>query len=353
VKIVLKYLLPATLIAGFLFSFCTEALQVTVSSDDCFFDAISHQLGIAQSIFYCYGAANGRWFSHLVSVVTLYFAGHHYMNYVLCVFFFTLLFVLCLARLFYTYAKGPLQKDISPLQALYKGLLFTALLYFIVYSGRRETWFWLSSAANHLLSVSLSALLFSLLLQPGRSLTKDALSFLLAALVGGLNEVNALSDIILALALFFFLKRYRPHKKYPLSNFLLVIVGIALSLVVNFISRGYRIRMEVLPDFSFMQSLKNTLHSFLLIFLDGNPVTLGLLLALAAGGLVILFRSKKTSLFKFGTKEALVSAGLLIVVGFSFFVHCYTLSDIIPARGALWGYTLFLFVFSARFLFLN
>ncbi len=344
----LRYILPATLVAGFLCGFINEALHVRFLPDDCFFDAITHSMGLTGSIGYCYDVANGRWFSHVISGLVLFGAGHNTTVYTFYIFAFLFLSLGCVSVLLKNFYRIFARKDISWRKSFIAALIFISILYFLLYPGRREIWFWLSSASNHLLSVSLGLLLFGLLISDRGGFVKSALVFIVAACVGGLNEVNAICNLLLLIGLIFFLPTYCPQAITKRGNYLLAILGIILSLAINFMSGGYRTRMEVLPDFALMQALKNTTHSILQPILQKDMIPV-MIIALMGLGYLLQRQLQKNQMTAYQLKrELIVFATTMFLIGLSFFLHCYTLSDVVPARGALWGYTLFLFVIFTR-----
>jgi hypothetical protein len=348
-RLLLKYFLPATLVAGFLCSFFYGSVQWRLSLDDSFFDGITHEFGIGKSIALCYEIANGRWFSHLVSCLALYYAGHNCIAYTVVEFLFLICFVASFAFFFRNCSVFFIHTKISAASSIKASVLYTAALYFLLYPGRREIWFWISSSANHLLSVMLTALLLGLLFKSSGSVVRSFLVFITAACIGGLNEVNALCDILLLAGILWFTRKYFPEIPTVRRNFFVAMMAILLSLLVNYLSGGYRVRMEGLPNFTLGQSILNTAHSFLLFFLKGDLATLFEFVFLLALIVVGAYGAKGRILI-FNRKNNILLAGCFMLVCLSFFLHCYVLSDVVPPRGALWGYALLLFLPAARLL---
>lgn len=335
-KIFTKYILPAALVAGFLFYFIYDVLHYRTTLDDCFYDGIIRKWGIGESIDLCYKILNGRWFSHIICAISFYFLQHNFTLYALYLAFLLLLFVVGVNSLYKNYCKTFLQKEISFSKSISFSFVFTAAVYFLLFEGRREIWGWVSSANNHLLSVIICLFLFSLLIKEKRNLF---LIFLLAAFVGGLNEVNAMCSVLLIVGLFLLNKFYFQKIKLSKMNLFISVIAIIISLLVNINSGGYKMRMGGLPDFTWAQSIKNTMHSFLIPFIHYKflPVILGTAF--------IFFLFLKEGTFKvFSRKEIIIFSSAFIIVLISFFLHCYSLSDIMPLRGELWGYTFLLFV---------
>lgn len=328
----LRYLIPVTIVTGFLCSFFYEVLHYTVILDDCFFDAITHKLGLWKSMVYCFNVANGRWFSHLVTCVFFAFAGHNFTLYAVLLSLLVLLFVCAIAIFIRNYFREFKDKDIRWLNALGYGFFITAFLYFVLYAGRREAWCWLSAATNHLLSTGLSILLIGLLFKKDPPFLYMVLCGFVSLAVGGLNEVNALSTMAL---LFIGLFSFADTRKKRIAM-VLSLVSISVSLVVNFTSAGYRIRMEGLPSFALGQALKNSLHSLLMPFLELEPMAMLFIAGILVYALFSFFiqrSSFKDHLLPENTAFFLFWG----VLAFSVFLHCYVLSDVIPARAALWA----------------
>jgi len=316
--------------------------------DDCFFDGITHKFGVWKSFTICHTLVNGRWFGNFTACIFFYLAGHNFKIYALILTIEMLLFVLAAAFLYKNYLQTFRQQKISRFAALAYGFVFTAILYFLMYTGRREVWGWLDSATVHLQSVILCMFLFGLLIRAEQTYVTRYLVVALAFCLGGLNEMNAICSFLL-ISILLFLPGLEP---YRLNRINLVFAGIAitLSLLINYTSAGYRARMGNLPGFTLPQSLKNTLHTFLMPLLELEWVPLLVTILLLGGLIAQLFVYRGRSLPWLTRKEGLALVISLGLICTSFFLHCYTLSDVVPARGALWGYALFLFTVSVLLL---
>jgi hypothetical protein len=343
-KILSKYILPAALVAGFLFYFFSDAFARHFSLDDCFYEGLVRKYGTAGSVKVIYDIANGRWFSHIICALSFRLIGTGFTVYGLYLTFLLLLFVFSLSILYGNYCSMFLKRNASFFEKTSFSLVFTATLYFLLFEGRWETWGWISSANTHLLSVVISFMLFSFLIYENARTSSVIWVFILGAFSGGLNEVNAICSALIIGGLFLLNKFYFPQIKLNKINMLVSIVTIAISLLVNICSGGYKLRMEGLPDFSFIQSVENTAHSFLF------PVLHYKFALYFFGALLIFILFIKDGVFRFSKKSLVISVFALVIVAVSFFLHCYTLSDTVPARGAIWGYCLLLFGFSTFFI---
>ena len=155
--------------------------------------------------------------------------------------------------------------------------------------------------------------------------------------------MNAICSTLTIVGIYFLNRFYFQNIKLNKTNLVVSVIAISASLFVNIYSGGYKLRMEGLPDFTIMQSLKNTMHTFLMPLLHYKYLPF----SIAALVIFIFFiKEGKTNLSK---NSLVIFIYSLVIVLISFFLHCYTLSDIVPARGAIWGYCFLLFVFSFFF----
>lgn len=218
--------------------------------------------------------------------------------------------------------------------------VLTASAYFLLFDGRWETWTWVSSVNTHLMSTALSFFLFAAIICGNRNWWRSIFVFTLALCIGGLNEVNAISVALLSILLLI-IRKEAPAWNRSHLNLILCIAGIGVSLLININSGGYKLRMEGLPDFAAGQSLKNTLHTFLLPFLQIKSF----IIAFVSLSVFVLFFKNSNWTRLNHTQQALLG-GMILIAAVNFFLHCYTLSDIVPARGELWTCCFLLLLFS-------
>lgn len=339
-KVLTKYILPATLVAGFLFYFFSDAFCRHFSLDDYFYEGLVRRLGIAGSIEAIYDTANGRWFSHIICAYSFKFIGTGFTTYGLYLTVLLVLFLFSVGTFYDVYNATFRERKVSFVEQLSFSLVFTACIYFLLFEGRWQTWGWVASANTHLMSVIVSLLLFSFLLKKEARASSGFWVFLLAAFLGGLNEINAICAAIMAPGVWLIAKKYFTNIKLSLVNVVITTLSIIGSLLINMNSGGYKERMAGLPDFKVAQSLKNTLHSVIMPLLNYQY-----LFYFAAGLLVfILFVSSGKP--RFEKKHFVIGLFAFLIAGLSFFGHCYTLSDIVPARGAVWADCMLLWMLS-------
>jgi hypothetical protein len=339
-KKLFKYILPAAMVAGFLCLFFYDALHYKTNIDDSFNDEYVSKLGVIESIKLFFSTINGRWFSHVITAPTFAVLEHNYAFYAIYVTGMMLLFVASISLLHKTYIKTFFNKTSNIQNSIAFAFVFTATLYFLLFVGRQEIWAWVSSANNHLLSVIFCVFLFSLLLNEKQSFFKTTFVILFAAAIGGLNEVNALCCALCVMGLFVAHKTYYSTIKLDKFSMIAALLIIAASLSINVFSGGYESRMNSLQSFTLPQSIKNTIHTFALPLMQYELIVLRLFALFT----FLFFIDTDFSGLKIQKQELLISFGVLVIVAVSFFLHCYILSDIVPARGEVWAYTLMLFV---------
>jgi hypothetical protein len=343
-KIFTKYILPAALVAGFLFYFFSDAFNRHFNLDDYFYEGQVRKFGIAGSIKAIYDLANGRWFGHIICALSFKYIGTSFTCYGVYLALLLALFLFGAGVLYKVYCASFLKKEISFFSATWFSLVFTAVLYFLQFEGRWEIWSWVSSANTHLMSVIVSFFLFSFLIKNEARASSGFWVFILAAFIGGLNEMNAICTVLTVIGLLLLNKKYFPNVKFNKTNLVVTIIAIISSLLINICSGGYKERMAGLPDFTVIQSLKNTLHSFLM---HGFHYKFIPYFAVALIVFIFFIKDGKPN---FSKKSLTIGLFSLAIVAIDFFLHCYTLSDVIPARGAVWGYCFLLFVFSLPFI---
>ncbi len=265
------------------------------------------------------------------------------MYYVMYVTGIMLLFVVSISALYKNYQRTFYKENISVLKSFGFAWVFTAALFFLLFVGRQEAWAWVSSANNHLLSVILSVFLFSSLIKETNSILNTIWVCILAAALGGLNEVNATCCAMATVGLFALQKFYYPQLKLSKLNMSLAIIIIVISLAVNVLSGGYESRMNSLPNFTLPQSIKNTAHTFALPLMQYRFIALRLFALIT----FLFFIDTDFSNLKPTKQDIIVVLGVFAIITISFFLHCYILSDIVPSRGEVWGYTLLLFMLFA------
>jgi len=237
--------------------------------------------------------------------------------------------------------------SLDPRQALGSALLLTSCLYFFLYEGRWEVWFWVCSTGVHLISICLLFLGFATLWnrQPPRLFTYILLIVLFAA-VGGLDEENAVLAGMFLIAEGLVLisrKKQKAIGKVALAGTVLLI-----SLLVNLVSSGFRERLAWEPSNNFMGAVSNTLRTAIIPIREYTLLPLKILVMVAlATGLFRLsqkFPAPATANFRrqFILKGVLVTGAVV----FSFFIPCYTLSIIAPPRCLVLGYGMVLLFLS-------
>ena len=223
-----RYVFPAAMVAGFLCFFFYDILHYIPNLDDRFNYEYVSKMGIVNAAKLFFSNINGRWFSHMVTAISFYFIQDNYSYYA---------FYLCLMLGFFIFSLGfflqafvkKIWKQVLPFgSSLRHAVIFTAVLFFLLFAGREEIWAWVSSVNNHLLSVILSLLLFGLLFRETNKPAHTGLIIFLGAAIGGLNEVNAVCTALAVGSLFFLYKNYYPKLKFSKLNLMLAVFFILI-----------------------------------------------------------------------------------------------------------------------------
>lgn len=336
-KVLSKYILPAALVAGFLFCFIQTAFfDHYPNPDDCVYDGMVRKFGIPETIKLLFKIDTGRWLSHIIVGISFYFLGHNFFLYGIYLSAIMLVFITSVAFIYKNYSQTMLRQHVPRNKQISFSIILTATLFFSLFEGRQQSFGWVSSAINHLLSVAMCLFLFGLLLKETTKKLHLLMVIMLSAFIGGSNEVNAICTILCIAVLYFFARKSRSLFSLNRTNMILSVLFIGASLLVNVSSGGYEGRMNGLPSFTLYQSIKNTVHSFLM------PLLNYLYLPFFLGAFIVFILYFKQEPHHFTKKVILLFSLVFSVVLISFFLNCFLLSDVVPARAATWGYTVIL-----------
>jgi hypothetical protein len=293
-----------------------SAIYYSVTYDDLFAIGSIKALGFSDALKFYYQKVNGRWASHFLMLGTFKIIGHRIQFYFIPVIFYNLFFFLSLNTFLNAILKLNKHK-------ITHGLYAYSILILLSFTNRFENFIWLNSIPMHLTGLSF------LLLLGSQIVTHNKNHFILLALsfvAGGFNEVFCLVFVVL-------LSVILAYKKIPVSVFLIVIMGITVSLLINILSSGFTTRLNLLPSFQLIQSIKNTLHSLLLILFSSRMATLisfTALLLIASEG---YFRNTQW-IEKIKQNKIIIGISVMLII-INTFMTCYILSDIAPARAQL------------------
>ncbi|MFL5751837.1 MAG: hypothetical protein ACJ76F_00400 [Bacteroidia bacterium] len=322
------------IIVPFFWSLIRETLHYSITGDDVFFLAVVKGKGVIGAALYFYTDCNGRWFSHLFTCTVFSILGTHITYYWIYLLMMTLCFTAALAFLLRSLSARYFHR-LSFVSSAYSALIITACLYFFMYEGRFEVWQWMSSVSMHLLSLTFLCFGFAMLVKPGAGVSAWIITILCFAAAGGLNETY----VIIALILLFIpgSKLRGAVSSTERNKVLLAFAVLLLSFSVNLFSSGISTRLGILPSFTLVQSLKNTVHTAVLPLLHYQLLPLKLMTLL-----VLILHCKYVSgkinrVVPLKLETALFTFSLVL---FLFYINCYVLSDIVPFRSQSLGYLL-------------
>jgi hypothetical protein len=335
-------LLPYVLVSAMIGYLAHASRHYHWMLDDNTFREFLGEKNIADASFYFFHHANGRLFSHfyLCSVFSIFKTTEFLFVYHLLL---PAEFALALSLLLKNYSARFYAHPFTNQQSFFYAAFITAFFFFLFFIGRIETWLWISSTGVYLISLILGMHAFALVLSKKRSGFRTFLAVLLFFIAGGFSESFAIMFLIALLWLDFgILKKERRYERLKLiTNF--SAAGSVGGILFNLFSNGAINRLDSLKQFDFMYSVKNTIHSLLLPFLNMKYAAGDLLLVIA----LFVYGYFTVSNFRIDTKTLTAKfIPVLLFIACSFFIPCYVLSDIVPVRAASLGYfvfTLFLF----------
>lgn len=330
-------LFPYLLIAVTAGIFGWLAFQTPFFADDFTFIEALKSRSIPEASFYFYDQFNGRLFSHFFLCTVFRIFGAH-AEYLFLYYFFLLAgFVFALSVLLKNYLFSFYGKTIALRQSVFLSAAVTAFFFLFFLEGSFETWFWVSATGVHLVSIILGIAGFAVLFSRQKMIVKTISVFLIFLPAGNFSETNALLYFAL---LFLLLLRQKGEKRVPVFFALTAITG---GILVNLLSGGIQTRLGWLPEFDWLQAVKNSFHAMAMLIIRWRflPVKL----VLIAG---LFFYSRANYGWKFTDLKKLLreSALLLAFIFACFFITALILSDVTPDRAASTGYlagTLFLF----------
>jgi hypothetical protein len=337
------YLIPAALILVFLCSFIHGVLWYKPDGDDLYFLGVQKAMGSWKGSLFFYQQVTGRWLGHILSFLNFSLFSYHVHYYwipVLCMLF---VFLSSLAYLLRVLSDTYFDYRISFFEAFFSALVFTSCLYFFLYEGRWETWYWLSSVFIHPFGMSLMFIGFGCMLDEG---VKGPVGYTVLGLaffaLGGIQEICSV------LSFLFFAWIYKEcavvRRPALLRKMVLAALVLTVSFLGNLLSSGFRTRIDNQPSFRVLQSLKNTIHSMLVPVLDYKyllPRVLAFLVwILWLRTIFHRMRSEKQmNISEVLKRIALPALGIISV---SLFMTCYVLCDIAPQRCLLFPAVVFM-----------
>jgi Family of unknown function (DUF6056) len=324
------YLLSALFIVLFLIAFFLQSVHYRFSADDIFFTEVTTGKGLSGAIEFFYSEQNGRLGAHILCCV-LFMMGSKWAG-IFILWQFVLLFCMLFSLnfLFRSIFQRASETKLRKWDQFLLSFLFVATCYISSSPANTDMWHWTAGTSVHTFSFILMILSAAYLLKHQHSyqLKHSLYSFVLLLIAGSFSEANLITMlaiiIVAGLYTFFIEKTF----SFTLTAALL---GLITALLINVLSPGIKVRLNQLPDFTFLQAVKNTVHTYwdLLKITYFKPIIILPLLfinsQLNRNNLIILKRN---------TKSVLIIS-LLTIGTFNIFISCFLLSDLAPMRSLL------------------
>lgn len=327
------------LVLAFIALFIHESRYYPLTPDDAFFLSIVKLKGVFKGALYFYTDCNGRWFSHLFTCTVFGMLKDQIQYYWIYLLLMILWFSCALSYLLKVLVQRYYSTALSWPFSLLTGLTVTAGLYFFMFEGRFEVWYWMSSVSMHLLSLTFLFTGFAIVLSPRRNSAVRSVVMLFSFMAaGGLNEFYAITAGLLLLLLCLFSPvPGAPGRKEQLIRIAFALGVLLISFSINLFSSGIKTRLGILPSFTLGQSLRNTVHTALFPLLHYQLIPLKLLTLLVLCGACLLIGNKAGAMH-IKKKGWEFYAGGAAVVSLLLFMNCYVLSDTAPFRSQSMAY---------------
>jgi hypothetical protein len=327
------YVFPFLLILAFVVLFIHSALWYEPDGDDTYFLGVLKAMGVWKGSLFFYQQVTGRWLGHILSFLTFSVFQEHVRYYWILISLLMLFFVFSLGVFIRAWSERYYRFIPDFAQTAMASFLISACLFFLVYEGRWETWYWLSSVWIHPFGLSLLLLgLSPMLWKEQAGLGAYSLIIVCFLSLGGIQEICSV------LAFLFFAGIYYtcpPENKKALRlKIIPAAIALSLSFGANLLSSGFRVRVDNQPPFRILQSLRNTVHSVLVPLLD---YTCLLPRALAFAVFVLWLQQVRTKLNREPGSGAYQmfwkkTGAMAFLIFLALFMTCYVLCDIAPQR---------------------
>lgn len=338
----LRYLniISGIIFLAFLVAFGYEAFHYRLLADDHFFLQITSTYSFPKAVLFFYNGQNGRLFGHLICCAVYRIGAIWPSFYIFWQFILLFGFVSGIRALLLCFRDAKWITNRSKTEYTSIACLLVTAYYLLFVDTRIEVWHWIAATCIHTTSLILLIHAFVLLMRWRfvYSVWKLILLFAIFFLIAGLSESNAIGAVVLLVFVMFY--SVRKHQKGSIL-ILTSLIALVLGLCLNYFSPGAHQRLDWLPDFNFLQAVKNTVHSLVLIFSGWKYLFIRLI------GLFIMI----LALFGLYTQEMEKSKPIfygLIVLCFSalisIFSACFLLSDILPYRAASFSNLLWMIV---------
>lgn len=324
------YLLSALFIVLFLVAFSLQSVHYRFSADDIFFTEVTISKGVSGAVEFFYTEQNGRLGAHILCCV-LYYIGSKWSGIFILWQFFLLLFMLFSLSFFIrSLSERISEKNFAKHEQLIFSILYIAICYLSILPVNTDLWHWTAGTAVHTFSFILMILSAAWLLKYEYShrLKHSLFSFFLLLIAGSFSESNLIT--LLAIVTVMWLRAFFIEKSFS-HTLTAALLGLITALLINVLSPGIKVRLSQLPDFTFLQAAKNTLHTYWDLL---NVTHFKVVILLPVIFTIGRINKHHRIVLKSNTKRMLI-VSLLSIGILNTFVSCYLLSDLAPMRSLL------------------
>jgi hypothetical protein len=343
-RILFLYIFPILLILTFVVLFVHFALCYEPDGDDVYFLGVWKAMGVWKGSLFFYQQVNGRWLGHILSFLTFCVFREHVHDYWIIICFMMLFFVFALgvfirawSELYYHFLPGLIQTAAA-------SFLISSWLFFLVYEGRFETWYWMSSVYIHPFGLALLSLgLAPILRKKPASFGMYAVIIFCFLALGGLEEVCSVLSFFLFAGLYY--TSLPENRRTVLLKIVPATIALSLSFATNLLSSGFRTRLDNQPPFRILQSLRNTIHSVLVPVLNYAYLLPRVLAFVVLILWLYQLMGKQSLVFGLDIRKKIwqKTGAAAFLIFLALFMTCYVLCDIAPQRCLIFPGLIFIF----------
>jgi hypothetical protein len=324
------YLLSALFIVLFLIAFSLQSIHYRFSADDIFFTEVTISKGLSGAIEFFYNEQNGRLGAHILCCVLFYIGSKWSGIFILWQFVLLLFMLFSLNFFFRTLSQRIAERSFAKHEQLLFSFLFIAICYLSILPVNTDMWHWTAGTSVHTFSFILMILSAAWLLkhQYSHQLKHSLFGFFLLLIAGSFSESNLIT--MLAIVTVIWLRSFFIEKSF---SFILTaaLLGLSTALLINVLSPGIKVRLNQLPDFTYLQAIKNTIHTYWDLLKATHFKVLILLPVIFTIGRM----NKNHRIVLKGNAKRMLIVSLLTIGTLNIFVSCFLLSDLAPMRSLL------------------
>ena len=292
-----------------------------LAADDLYYLGCVPKYGIFDCMKDLYISYSGRWTAYSLTGLVAYL----YYKSSVALFVFNVITISILFLLLYNILKTILEKiskSVLPRNLIFVfALILTSALFFTSFS-KGETWFWLVQLCTYLWSIIALLVIIHSILKNNNKWFNPLLLFISSVFIGGASESYTLIFIFSLLSFLIiinsseFFKMILPDKKKVSFNLIFSILIISASFLITAIAPGNEVRLNALPQPSFIERLVIPFESFVRLIILKISSIIPFLLIFCLPWLILgnyLSSGNKKNHFRFDVKPFVYLVVLLFV----------------------------------------